>query len=190
MYEEKKYKYWFFYIKPEYLHLVYTEEDDSLLYAYTDNKEHAKLFKDQRDINKFFVKKLEISREEVNYLARYFTREYLIKKDIKTKTKGIGSKVIDYTLILTKAEDNLLQTTAYKALMVDIYKYTWLNPYIFDDEYLSVLNKIGFKSRFDLISTWKRSDKEINKMGENIQPDYLSTFIREFGCLLSLKKGE
>lgn len=190
MYEEKKYKYWFFYIKPEYLHLVCTEEDDSLLYAYTDNKEISKLFKTQRDMNKFFIKKREINKDEVNYLAKYFTREYLIKKEIKTKSKGIGSKIINYDLVITKTEDNLLTTSIYKALAVDIWKYSWINPYIFNDEYVKMLNKIGFIDRFNTINTWKKSNKKINKMGDNIIPDYLSVFIREYGFLLTSKKEE
>lgn len=183
------YKYWFFYIKPEYLHLVCTEEKDSLLYAYTDNKEYAKIFKEQRDMTKFFTMKKEIDKDEVNYLAKYFMREYLIKKDVKTKSNGIGSKVIDYELILTKTEENIVQCTSSKVLMVDLWSYAWLNPYIFDKEYVKALTNIGFTERFNILGTWKSSNQTINKLGNNIQPDLLSTFIREFNFLLSLKKG-
>ena len=190
MYNDKKYKYWFFYIKPEYHSLVYTETDDSLLYAYTDNKLYSQIFKNQRDMDKFFMKKFEISKEEVNYLAKNFIRGYLIKKDIKTKSKGIGSKIIDYSLILTKAEDSILQSTISRILLVDIYKFAWLNPYIFNEEYLIALDKIGFRGRFDLLSTWKRTDTTVDKMGTDVQPDYLSAFIHEFGSLLKFNKGD
>ena len=188
MYEDKKYKYWFFYIKPEYQELVYTETDDSLLYAYTDNKEYAKIFRNQRDMNKFFMKKIDISKEEVNYLALNFTREYIIKKDIKTKSRGVGSQIIDYSLIVTKAEDSLLQSTISKVLLVDIYRFAWLNPYIFTTEYLTSLDKIGFKDKFDILSTWKRTDDPIDKIGKNVHPDYLSAFIHEFNSLLNFKE--
>lgn len=191
MYNDKKYKYWFFYIKPEYLHLVCTEESDSLLYAYTDNKEYAEIFKSQRDMNKFFIKKEKISKEEVNYLANNFMREYLIKKEINTKLKGIGSKIIKYDLILTKAEESCIQASACKILMVDIYTRAWTNPYIFDNEYLSILENIGYVDRFNMMSTWKfKNNKDINRIGENIQPDLLSTFIREYGFLLISPKGD
>lgn len=186
---ENTYKYWFFYIKPEYIHLVCTEEKDSLLYAYTDNKEYAKIFKNQRDMDKFFMMKKEIDREEVNYLAKYFMREYLIKKEVKTKTGGIGSKVVNFELIITKTEDIIIQSSSSRVLLVDIWKCAWLNPYIFTEKYLNALTEIGLKDRFDILNSWKTSNKEINKIGENVQPDLLSTFIKEFGFLLSLKKG-
>ena len=187
--EDKKYKYWFFYIKPEYLSLVYTEADDSLLYAYTDNKEYAEIFKNQRDMEKFFIKKREIEKDEVNYLAKEFTREYLIKKEVKTKVGGIGSDIIDYTLILTKTEDYTIQSTAHKVLMADIWISTWINPYIFKEEFVDALNNIGFVDRYNMTNV-KISNRIIDKMGENIQPDYLSTFIRHYGFLLALKKGD
>jgi hypothetical protein len=185
-----KYKYWFFYIKPEYLSLVYTESEDSLLYAYTDNKEYAEIFKNQRDMNKFFVKKREIEKDEVNYLASEFTREYLIKKDIKTKVRGIGSENIDYTLILTKTEDYMIQSTTHKVLMADVWVCTWLNPYIFNKKYINALNNIGFIDRYNLTTDDDSGTSKVNKMGKNIQPDYLSAFIRHYGFLLSLKKGD
>ena len=54
----KTYKYWFFYKK---------ETDE--LYAYTDVKEIAKLFKSQRNKNLFHCKKKEITKQEVRKLA-------------------------------------------------------------------------------------------------------------------------
>ena len=182
------YKYWFFYIKPDYLHLVSTESEDSLLYAYTDNKEYAESFKAQRDMNKFFMKKEKITKEEVNYLANNFMREYLIQKEVNTKLKSIGSKIIKYNLILTKAEESCIQASVYKILMVDIYTCTWTNPYIFDIEYLSGLKNIGYVDKFNMMSTWKiKNNKNIDKIGENIQPDLLSAFIREYEFLLTSK---
>lgn len=189
MNESKLYKYWFFYIKPEYLHLVYTETDDSLLYAYTDNKEYAKLFQSQRDMNKFFIKKRKIEKEEVSYLAREFTREYLIKKEVKTKIRGIGSEVIDYDLVLTSTENYMVESSLNKILMVDIWTKAWINPYIFNHEYFTMLKKIGLVEKFDTISNWKSSSKVVNRIGENIQPDYLSAFIHIYQFLISPEKG-
>lgn len=183
------YKYWFYYIKPEYLHLVNTESDDSLLYAYTDNKELSDIFKSQRDMSKFFVVKREIDRSEVNYLAKYFSREYLIKKEIKTKSKGIGSTIIDYNLVITSTEFNLIQSASSKIIILDLWTRAWTSPYIFNNKYLEAFDKIGYKWRYDTLNAGKENNKNIDKMGENIQPDLLSTFIREFGFLLVSKKG-
>lgn len=184
------YKYWFFYIKPEYLDLVYTEEEDSLLYAYTDNKEYAKMFKEQRDMNKFFVVKREIDKDEVNYLAKDFMREYLIKKEVKTKSRGIGSKTIKYDLILTSTEEHMINHISSKILIVDSMCYAWLNPYIFNNEYLSALAVIGFKEKFDMMNNLDSVINRENKMGTNIQADLLSTFIKEYGFLLASDKKE
>lgn len=182
------YKYWFFYIKPDYLDMVTTESSDSLLYAYTDNEEYANLFMTQRDMNKFFIKKRKIEKDEVNYLANEFTREYLIKKDIKTKSSGIGSKIIDYSLIITRTEDCLIQSNAHKIIMVDLWiTCTSFNPYSLSSKYIKLLNEIGFIDRFNIMNNTKHARNNIDKMGDNIHPDYLSTFIRYFGFLLSTK---
>ena len=184
---ENKYKYWFFYIKPEFIDTVYTEEN-SLLYAYTDDKDYYKAFKDQRDMSKFFILKKEIDREEVNYLAKYFTRQYLIKKEVKTKTDSSKSTIINYDLIITKYEDHMIQSTSHRIIMFDLWKYAWINPYIFKNKYLKALDKLGFKNKFDTMNTWKRSSVDIDRIGKNIQADMLAIFINEFGYLLSLKK--
>ena len=182
------YKYWFFYIKPEYLHLVCTEESDSLLYAYTNNKEYAKIFQTQRNMNKFFMLKREIKKDEVNYLAKNFTREFLVKKEVKTKSNGIGSKVITCDLIITETEYNIIYTSCYRVLMVDMWKSAWTNPYIFKNKYVELLNKIGIVNKFNDLNTWKNTTNETNKIGINIQPDLLSTFIHEFKFLLNDNK--
>lgn len=189
MNNSQEYKYWFFFIKPEYLDLVYTEKD-SLLYAYTDNKEYSKLFRSQRDMNKFVMIKRNIDRDEVNHLAKNFTREYIIKKEIKTKSKGIGSKIINYDLIITKTEENIIQNNAYKALTVDMWTSAWTSPYIFKDKYVKALDIIGLVDRYNIINSWKSLDKKVDKVGENIQPDYLSTFIRQFGFLLKSRNED
>lgn len=184
-----KYKYWFFYIKPEYLHLVCTEADNSLLYAYTDNKEYFEIFKSQRDMNKFFMMKKDINREEVNHLAKNFSREYLLKKEIKTKLKGIGSEIIYYNLIMTKTEENMIQSISSKALLIDIWKCAQVNPYIFEDNYMEMLDVIGFKQKFDLMNNYDtKKNKDTDNLSIDCYPDLLSTFIREYGFLLSLKK--
>jgi hypothetical protein len=181
------YKYWFFYIKPEYLHLVCTEEDDSLLYAYTDNKEIAKLFKQQRDIDKFFVVKREIEKDEVNHLAKYFMREYLLKKSLKTKINNIGSDIIEYEVALTTTEDIMIKTTASKLIMIDIWTYSWIDPNLFTVEYQKALEGIGITSRYNILTSWKNSPVPVDKTN-GIEPDLLSIFIKEYGFLLSLKK--
>lgn len=186
----KKYKYWFFYIKPKYIDLVTTENDDSLLYAYTDNKEYAELFESQRNMDKFFTKKRKIDKEEVNFLASQYMREYLIKKDIKTHSKGIGSKIIDYSLILTNTEYHILQSSVTQISSINMWKYTWLNPYIFNNEYFQILKEIEFVEKFNTIARWKKSNNESNNTKSKIQPDYLAIFIKEFGFLLTPEKGD
>ena len=50
-------KYWLYYLK---------DEEDTRLYAYTDNKEFAKSFEQERDMKLFTRVKKKISKEEVN----------------------------------------------------------------------------------------------------------------------------
>ena len=76
---KKTYKYWFFYIKPEYLHLVCTEEEDSLLYAYTDNKEYAKVFKMDTDEA---MQELNINKNNLFKLKKEIREEFIKVIDI------------------------------------------------------------------------------------------------------------
>ena len=177
------FKYWFFYIKPEFKDLVYTEEDSSL-YGYTDNKEYSKLFKEQRDMNKFIVIKKEISKEEVNFLAREYPKEYLIKKTLKTKSSGMGSKIVDYDLVMTRYEELMIQTISYKVTTVDIFVSTWMDPKIFDDKYYSALKTIGYNYHFNILNNCDKEERKNNKF----QPDLLSTFIRHYGFLLAFNE--
>ena len=68
--------------------------------------------------------------------------------------------------------------------------YAWLNPYIFNNEYLSALAVIGFKEKFDMMNNLDSVINRENKMGTNIQADLLSTFIKEYGFLLASDKKD
>ena len=65
----KTYKYWFYYL-------------DGELYAYTDKKEYAKIFEEERDMTKFTKRKEEITREELNFLAKVRNLKNIIKRNL------------------------------------------------------------------------------------------------------------
>lgn len=180
---EKTYQYWFFYIKPEFKDFVCTESDDSLLYAYTDKKEYAKIFESMRDMEKFFKKKRKISRDEVGYLADTYNKEFLIYKSFETKKENGG--IQNCNLLLTKMEYFIIDRDYTEVCMNRLWLYTWINPKIFKDEYKKALEEIGYTFGYDMISNTKREKSAYQAM-ELYKPDYISAFIHHFGFLLKM----
>jgi hypothetical protein len=101
----------------------------------------------------------------------------------------MGSKIIDYDLILTKTEEFMIQSKVSKILMADLWSYSWfINPYIFTNEYIEALDNVGFNERFNTLHNTNIPNSEKLNISNKIQPDLLSAFIKEYGFLLSRKE--
>lgn len=181
--EEKQYRYWFFYIKPEYKDNVCIEVDDGLLYAYTDNKDLAKKFEETRDMSKFFKVKRKITRDELNYLADVYNKEYMMMKSFETKTEN--GDVITCDLVLTKMEFFAIDRAYIEMSISKIWTYTWINPFIFKEKIIDALDNLGYILGYNMI---KGNDKK-GDIYSIFKPDYISAFIHHFGFLLKNDKG-
>ena len=161
----KTYKYWFFYKK---------ETDE--LYAYTDVKEIAKLFKSQRNKNLFHCKKKEITKQEVRKLAEDENDKILSQCQLKY---GDSGKIGNIDMVLTKTEKFTIIRESADLISSSIYKYTWINPFIFNDEIFESLEVLDYVNCNKLINSGN-----VNYLDIFSDADELGIFLRNFGNTL------
>ena len=161
----KTYDYWFFFNK-----------DNDELYAYTDDKKIYKDFKSQRNMKLFYYKKKELTRNEVRDLTSNENEKFLTEYNLKYDNEMSKGSM---RMVITKTEKLTVMNVSADLLSCDIYKYAWITPYIFKDDIIKSLQKIGYISCNDLI----------NSSGENYfdifsEADELGIFLRYFGNTL------
>lgn len=87
MTNEKTYTYWLMYLTDPDLHeKFFRGKMSNNLYAYTDKKEHYKLWKSQRNSKIFEIKRKDLTVEEVHYLAENFQKKRL--EIVEGETRG------------------------------------------------------------------------------------------------------
>lgn len=180
----KKYKYWFFYIDDEYLDIVYIEEPNSNLYAYTDDYDIAVKFKKTRNMKIFTMKEKNLDREEVNYLADKFQRErLLLVKYESSMTHSVLNK-FNYKLVITQTEHTNIQNIVHQVFVSKMWDNTWINPHIFKDKYVNTLYEIGFGYGYEMISN--KVDITLPTLIYHLfTPDTLGVFIEQYNFLLN-----
>lgn len=156
-------KYWLYYLK-----------ENNEIYAYTDNKEYAKLFENDRDMTLFNKIKKEISKNEINYLAREYQNCYLKDVSLKIFDKS-KQKWFDGNIIMT-GEEYLSVTSAEIQLMeVELYQHCWDNPIKFKDKIIKALEILEYNNVYrSIVST----DENIKI---NIKVDPLGIFLHYYG---------
>ena len=97
-----KYTYWLYYLKECYEDDIPLVLSDSLLYAYTDSKDFSKLFEKTRNMSKFIRVKKELSRKDLNQLAKIENEQYLINRKLSGQIED-GS-ILNTPMIMTKRE--------------------------------------------------------------------------------------
>lgn len=161
----KTYDYWLFYKK-----------DDNDLYAYTDSKELSKLFKSQRNMKIFRYEKVDLTKDEVADLATKENDKILEESELKYSDNGtIGS----IKLVVTKMEKYSVISESADLIACDVYKYAWVNPYIFKDEIVKSLKKLKYLSCNNLLTQGKEVYLDIFS-----EADELAIFLRYFGNTL------
>lgn len=180
----KKYKYWFFYIDDEYLDIVYIEEPNSNLYAYTDDYDIAVKFKKTRNMKIFTMKEKNLNREEVNDLADRFKRGKLLIAHCKSSMTHSVLDSFDYDLALTQMEHTNIQNIVHQIFVSKIWDTTWINPHIFKDKYVDMLYEIGFAYGYEMITD--RTDILLPQLIHHLfVPDTLGVFIEQYNFLLN-----
>lgn len=157
-----EYKYWVFYVGKD-------------IYAYTDDKELAKQFEKERNMEVFKKCKKELQRGSVNYLADNYQNNMLEHLKGTTKIAGIGSEVTDFDIAITKEEQILVMNMAVHITEQQIPNKCWTSPTIFLDNYRALLDKVGYTTKWLKV----RYGKQIKVIQEDI--DYLEVFLELFG---------
>lgn len=188
----KTYQYWVYYIKEEYVDEVPLVLNGDLIYAYTDNKDIASEFELYRDMNKFIKRKLELTRLEVNLLAK--NEQTQILKIRECTTRDENGKLITTIIAMTAQEEKYLDMHVMTCLHNLMYKYMNI-PIpcnIFDEKLFKYLSKIEFfslsnNSLFDDLVYIKTDSIEIknNSMKKVINTDELGIFIYIFKNILT-----
>lgn len=138
----KTYKYWIFHLDPKYR--IGSEPGMSTMYAYTDSKELANMFREQRDMEKFIVKKEELSRDQVNTLATDFNSYILEKHDGLCKVAGSDVELMPYSLALTRLENMNIDMYINRMKLQNLQEHAWTNPFEYKDKYVDSLRSLAY----------------------------------------------
>ena len=160
-------KYWLYYLK--------LDNEDTELYAYTDNKEFAKSFERERDMSLFNKVKKKLSKGELNYLAREYQNCYLKKVEMKMYDKKNHIWLYG-DFVMSTTEHLTVTSSAIKLSECDIYRYCWFNPYIFKDNIIKSLEILEYAN---IYRHNESNDYKSHKI--NLKPDELGIFLHYFG---------
>jgi hypothetical protein len=160
---KKKYKYWIYYLKS-------TNE----IYAYTDNKDYAKSFENMRDMKMFIKVKKNLTKEEVNYLAREFQSNILKMYEYKTVNKN--QTIVMVSIVSTMIENITVNSQSTRLICCDLYTYCEINPEFFNSKIKKALTVLGYCNLYEYVS---ETDSDLTKI--NIEVDELAIFIHNYG---------
>jgi len=172
----KTYKYWFYYL-------------DGELYAYTDKKEYAKIFEEERDMTRFRKRKEEITRDELNFLARDYQSNYLEKFDIEAFDRE-NDEIFESFLVITGIERITITNASIQIQNEDLYKYCWDTPHgIFKTKIIKALEILQYNVLHRQITCATNTGEWPAEYDDNIKlkPDMIGIFCHYYGKTLRRK---
>ena len=193
------YKYWIFYANEEYIDdLTCLIDKDNLIYAYTDDKQIANIFEIYHDMSKIKKKHVNLTRFEVNQLAKDHQTKIIKMRKFLTKDKD--GKKMEINIPVTVMEEKHVDLQIVATLNKLIYQVV-KSPCpvkIFREDIIKEFEKIRL---FSIINHSKLNEDYINigndcilfsdnlKKGSKIFADELSIYIHLFGNILNLNIG-
>ena len=169
---EKLYKYWIFY-------------KDNEIYAYTDSKEYAKRFMEERNMKLFQKKKVKISSYEVNQLAEFYQTAWLKESELPVYD-NVNLSWSDETFVITEMEEITITNVSAQLMNADIFRWCWFNPYPFNDKLIAALKTLHYDRINRVVTSATASGTLDADYGDNfqIEPDMLGIFIHYYGKTL------
>lgn len=160
----KTYKYWLYY-------KINDDETDSYdLYAYTNDKSISEIFEKQRNMGKFYRAIKKMTTEDVHDLAENYQCMIVEMVPIEFYDKDTDeSYTVQYALTTTEKLDFIYYMSN---TSITIYKNSWTNPLIFNDEIQKALFNLNYYKYYLHIADTLSSDakkKLSNKVVENIR---------------------
>lgn len=182
--------YWLFYSE------IPIKTDDGIddmsvtnLYAYTDNKKIAKMFKKQRNPRFFRVEKRVLSKEDIHFLASVYPDRILMFSNGITKI-GIN-KTRKYTIAATRREIQLASYNAtYMQLSIMPRLSGIIDPNLLKPHYRILLAFIGYWY-YVAPDYWEQLQLESDIFKTiDVEQDNLAHIIYLYGDLFKTKKGD
>ena len=164
-----KYKYWIIYKNNE-------------MYAYTDDKSIFEKFQLQRNMELFNFKKVKLTKDEVNDLAKDYKYKILRERLLKTIDRSI-SYFIDVSMVITDLEYNITMSIS-NYTEIQLSTYCWINPFQFNDSIYNSLIKIGYISIYNTI-VGKDEYIDENDDDVNLIVDEFQVFLKEYSETLA-----
>lgn len=159
----------------------FNESHVPILYAYTNNKEYAKRFRETRNMDIFIEDVKHVDKSEYNELTMNFHNRgsMLVETKLLTSHKHELTKV---NMIMTQHEEDvcILKTDD---VFEELAKYTSIQAVCFNDDVIDALNTLYY---FDIMKMYSAKSLGIYNENFNIPKDtmivdQLQFFILKFG---------
>ena len=149
------------------LYIIFLKKTDEL-YAYTTKKKYAKMFLEQRNSDKFILRKEEVNQEELNDIYKDFPVNRIEEKDLASLNQDTMEKVVVNRVMTTSERMTLngrVNTIIMSSQVRRWFPGTKFPDTIIKDKYKKYLSTLKYYSDF-------YSDKDV--------------FVDELGCFLKL----
>lgn len=162
-----KIKYWIYYLK---------DKDEP--YAYTDNKSYAMLFEVDRDMSQFKKIKKNMSKEEINYLAREYQNNFLKEVSLRIFDK-MKECWFTGSFIMTAEESFTINLVEIQLMESELYQHCWEHPGKFKEKIYKALEVLEYNNVYRQITHTISDGEEDPKI--NVKPDSLGIFLHYYG---------
>lgn len=182
-------KLWRFYLKPQDRD---NPNDKYSLYAFTTNKENAKLFMKYRDMDKFILRRSKIDKEDMNKFATDNRGAYLSWHTVLTKTIDDEGKfdTREVDILMTDYEQQAIDSD--NGLTLDIHQesfwYSVPSYIIYTKDLQNALGALDYQNTYKIFNNDPIIDSIYDDYNvPNIYIDELNIFIQCFGQTLAKK---
>lgn len=185
---------WRFYLKPNEKNVyAYKDTDKYSLYACTNNKEYAKTFKAERNMNLFKVVKSEADMDEWQEYSKENGDCVLKIKTITTRkehSKDREYALEDIPVLCTEYEYQTVDSDFAESMIEQMQPEYWddaIHPAAFGKKCKRALEVLQYDSLYELLNY--RAAEEYNKSdvldipNPNVNIDELGLFVNIFGFL-------
>lgn len=179
---KSNYTVWIFYLISD--ESVYgTEPND--IYAYTTDMELASQFTSQRNMDKFYMRKIKINNEQLNQLYKDYMDEDL--RELRSTTrKGNKMKACECNIIVTKREAVACMNMASLYTNENLYSTLLVVPTIFKRKYQRALLGVRYSPLYEYLRGVNIIHDDVRN---NMYPDMINILLEEFGELFDRKEG-
>ena len=176
-----KYTVWIFYLISD--ENVYGTEPNEI-YAYTTDIEFASQFASQRNMDKFYMRKVKMNDEQINQLYKDYMDEDL-REMISTTRNGNKMKACECKIIVTKREAVACMNMASLYTNENLYSNLIVVPTIFKHKYQRALFGIRYSPLYEYLRGLNIIHDDVRS---NMYPDMINILLEEFGELFDRKE--